>query len=85
MVAALVAIGATAAFAHPLGNFSVNRWAGLEAGPASLRIHYAVDFAEIPTLQEAAEGVPRADELAVRLRDGQRQWFVSPPPAGSPS
>ena len=70
MVAALVAIGATAASAHPLGNFSVNRWAGLEAGPASLRIHYAVDFAEIPTLQEASEGVPRADELAMRLRDG---------------
>jgi nickel/cobalt exporter len=42
---------AAAAFAHPLGNFTVNHYAGLEAAPGELRIVYAIDIAEIPTQQ----------------------------------
>jgi nickel/cobalt transporter (NicO) family protein len=40
------------AAAHPLGNFSVNRYARLELDRESARIFYVVDRAEIPALQE---------------------------------
>ena len=35
--------------------------------------------------QNAYFGLGPGGVAAVRLRDGQRQWFVSPPPAGSPA
>lgn len=37
--------------AHPLGNFSVNRYTSLEIEPAGLRLRYVLDMAEIPTFQ----------------------------------
>ena len=37
------------ASAHPLGNFSTNRYSRLEVGPDGLRVHYILDLAEIPT------------------------------------
>ena len=49
---ALVAPGA--ALAHPLGNFTVNRYAGIELSGNRIYVHYAVDLAEIPTFQEGA-------------------------------
>jgi ABC-type nickel/cobalt efflux system permease component RcnA len=39
------------ATAHPLGNFTVNRYAGIELTPGEVRIEYVVDLAEIPTVQ----------------------------------
>jgi nickel/cobalt exporter len=45
--------GATApASAHPLGNFTINRFSGIEVGLNDVTIHYVVDLAEIPTIQE---------------------------------
>jgi nickel/cobalt exporter len=43
--------------AHPLGNFTVNRFSGLEVFPDRVLVHYVVDMAEIPTFQE----LPRID------------------------
>jgi len=46
-------LGASAvAGAHPMGNFSVNRFARLEPSPHAITVVYIVDFAEIPTFQE---------------------------------
>jgi ABC-type nickel/cobalt efflux system permease component RcnA len=42
----------SAAQAHPLGNFTVNRYSRLEVGAAGVRIYYVIDMAEIPTFQE---------------------------------
>ena len=42
---------ATTAFAHPLGNFTVNLYSGLHVVPGEIRIDYVVDMAEIPTFQ----------------------------------
>src|SRR5712692_10246290 len=42
------------AFAHPLGNFTVNRYSRLEVSPDRVRIRYVVDLAEIPTFQAMA-------------------------------
>ena len=66
-----------AALAHPLGNFTVNRYAGIELSGNRVYVEYSLDLAEIPTLQERARfrrpGI--AAELGRRLRvvvDGRR-------------
>ena len=41
-----------AAAAHPLGNFTINRYARLEPGSEVVRLVWALDMAEIPTFQE---------------------------------
>ena len=38
--------------AHPLGNFTINRYARLEFSEDTVSIIYALDFAEIPTFQQ---------------------------------
>ncbi|HEY8743463.1 MAG TPA: high-affinity nickel-transporter, partial [Chloroflexota bacterium] len=63
------------AWAHPLGNFTINRYSRLEVQPALLRIRYVLDEAEIPTYQDMAllhpGGAPTAAEqqqfLAARV------------------
>lgn len=40
------------AAAHPLGNFTINRYARVEAGADTVRVVWALDMAEIPTFQE---------------------------------
>jgi nickel/cobalt transporter (NicO) family protein len=39
------------ASAHPLGNFTVNRYAGIEIAGSVVYVRYALDLAEIPTFQ----------------------------------
>jgi nickel/cobalt transporter (NicO) family protein len=50
--ASFVVAGAGVAHAHPLGNFSINRFSGLEVARDAVSIHYVVDMAEVPTFQE---------------------------------
>jgi ABC-type nickel/cobalt efflux system permease component RcnA len=51
-VVGVVAGPASPAAAHPLGNFSVNQYAGLRLHPDRVDVAAVVDFAEIPTLQD---------------------------------
>lgn len=51
LVAATPFLGADSALAHPLGNFTVNRYARIEVYKDRLQVHYVVDLAEIPTFQ----------------------------------
>ena len=53
------------AAAHPLGNFTVNRYAGIDVAGSSTYVRYALDLAEIPTYQLGAE--VRAPGYASRL------------------
>ncbi len=53
---------ATPALAHPLGNFTVNRYARLEVSAEALRVLYVLDLAEIPAFQDRGE--VDADPLA---------------------
>ncbi len=48
-------IGAAPAQAHPLGNFTVNRYARLELSADVVRVLYVLDLAEIPAFQERRE------------------------------
>ena len=51
------------AFAHPMGNFSVNHYAKIKIGQTSVEILYLVDRAEIPTYQEMRQfGITTAPE-----------------------
>ncbi len=43
-----------AAFAHPLGNFTVNQYAGLHVSREKIMVDYVLDMAEIPAFQEIA-------------------------------
>jgi ABC-type nickel/cobalt efflux system permease component RcnA len=49
VVLSLVTAGSAAA--HPLGNFTVNRFSALELTESSVTVHYVADMAEIPTYQ----------------------------------
>lgn len=48
---ALVFVPGSVAFAHPLGNFTINHYSRLEISRDELRIRYVLDYAEIPTFQ----------------------------------
>jgi nickel/cobalt transporter (NicO) family protein len=56
LVALLVLLGALAlpamASAHPLGNFTVNRYSGIELSGDRIYVKYVLDMAEIPAFQE---------------------------------
>ena len=53
-VLALLAVlaGPAAALAHPLGNFTINHYAGIRVSPTEIRLDVVLDRAEIPTFQE---------------------------------
>jgi nickel/cobalt exporter len=58
------------AFAHPLGNFTINHYAGLQVKPDSIAVDIVIDMAEIPAFQEITSfdangnGLPDASEAA---------------------
>ncbi|HEU0089595.1 MAG TPA: hypothetical protein VFQ77_18450, partial [Pseudonocardiaceae bacterium] len=52
VIVTLVLAGAGSASAHPLGNFTVNHYAGLTVHPDRVEVLAVVDSAEIPTLQQ---------------------------------
>jgi nickel/cobalt exporter len=60
------------AFAHPLGNFTINHFAGISVGAETVDVHYVVDMAEIPAFQELQTvggddaNVPSAAALAAK-------------------
>ena len=47
--------GGGTAFAHPLGNFTINRYARIEVYSDAIRLHYILDEAEIPSFQLVPE------------------------------
>jgi ABC-type nickel/cobalt efflux system permease component RcnA len=63
----------TAASAHPLGNFTVNRYSGLELSGDRIYVKYVLDMAEIPTFQERQKITDEKAyerELAARIGRG---------------
>src|SRR5262245_43924743 len=63
-VSAAVALGACLVAApvpaHPLGSFSVKRYAANRIEPEAVEVRYVVDMAKIPTFQEMQEWGLRA-------------------------
>jgi nickel/cobalt transporter (NicO) family protein len=69
VVVALLAF-APAASAHPLGNFSENHLAVVSLDQGTVRVHYVLDQAEIPTFQE--RGLPLSAVLARKRAEVSR-------------
>jgi len=69
LLAALLA--PAAAFAHPLGNFTINRFSRVEVSGDRLYVRYVLDLAEIPTFQARQQGVDPA-VYARRIAAGLR-------------
>jgi ABC-type nickel/cobalt efflux system permease component RcnA len=67
VVAALAAPAVAAA--HPLGNFTINRFSRVEAAGPRVYVHYVLDLAEIPTFQAGKIDAP---VLARRIAGGAR-------------
>ena len=61
LVVGVVVMPATAASAHPLGNFTVNTYSGLLVGRDRTIVDFVVDMAEIPTFQAKQEFDPNGD------------------------
>jgi len=80
LLASAVVVGLVvprSASAHPLGNFTVNHFAGVELAGDQVYVRFALDLAEIPTFQEGAAvrrpgyAATVAKQLELRV-DGER-------------
>ncbi|WP_205719599.1 hypothetical protein [Actinomadura geliboluensis] len=85
VIAAVLAAGLLAA--HPLGNFSVNRYDGLVAAPHELRVDHVEDLAEIPRRADhpRAGHRRRAGRLGCRRCASNAASPRPPGPGRSPS
>lgn len=57
----LLPLVSAVAFAHPLGNFTINHYAGIRVGRDAVLIDFVLDRAEIPTFQEVRRLDPNGD------------------------
>ena len=90
LAAALAALAVPAiASAHPLGNFTINHSSSLVVSGNRVYVHYVLDMAEIPTLQNGRIDVRSLSRKLVLTVDGKRsmlrrlrQRLVKPEGAG---
>lgn len=66
---ALALAAPAAALAHPLGNFTINRYSRIEVSGDHLYVVYVLDLAEIPTFQARQKGID-AKQYARRIAAG---------------
>ena len=72
----LLPVTASIALAHPLGNFTINHYAGIRVEPQRVLLDVVIDQAEIPTFQatmdldEDGDGEFSDEELATAEHDG---------------
>jgi nickel/cobalt transporter (NicO) family protein len=70
------------AFAHPLGNFTINQYAGLKVSREKILLDYVLDMAEIPAFQEIvafdANGNGLADPAEVAGYHAQKCVSLQP-------
>ena len=78
-------LGASVAYAHPLGNFSTNHFTRIEVGVDQIKLHYVIDMAEIPTFQElqrlngngnSAPSKAELDTYAVRVTERYKDGLL---------
>ena len=72
LAAAWTMLSASAATAHPLGNFSISHYSGIGVGKDGIEIKYVIDMAEIPTFQEIQE-----HGIAADVEDANVQAYVA--------
>ncbi|MCC6454628.1 MAG: sulfite exporter TauE/SafE family protein [Caldilineaceae bacterium] len=78
----MLAIFPHTAFAHPMGNFSVNRYSRLDVGTEAVQLLYIVDMAEIPTHAErTAMDINRDDVISPEEEQGYLEAVAATLPA----
>jgi ABC-type nickel/cobalt efflux system permease component RcnA len=93
VIAAVALLAPAAASAHPLGNFTINRFSRIEVGGPRVYVLYVLDLAEIPTFQAGridahayARRIARGAELRVDGRPARltpvATALAHPPGAG---
>ena len=75
----LALFGWSAAWAHPMGNFSVSHYTKLQTTARGVELEYALDLAEIPTFEllrkwKLDRSAPRA-ALEKRANEQAREWL----------
>ena len=84
-VLAILFLGSSVAFAHPLGNFSINHFTRIEVATDQLKLHYVIDMAEIATYQElqrlngngnSAPSKAELDSYAARISERYRDGLL---------
>ena len=65
LLTAMLGLLSTPAVAHPLGNFTVNRYTGIVVGQYAITLDHVIDLAEIPSVQLGS----RLDDLDSLGRD----------------
>jgi nickel/cobalt exporter len=65
---------ATNVLAHPIGNFSVNRYGRIQIAADNVQLHYVLDMAEIPTVTELARLNTDHDG---EISDSERSGYVA--------
>ena len=86
VAAALIA--PAAASAHPLGNFTINRFSRIEVSGPRLYVFYVLDMAEIPTYQAGKIDVTAYEKriaAGARLTVAGRPVALTPIKAASPA
>ncbi len=81
LLAAAALVLPAAAAAHPLGNFTINRFSRVETAGDRLYVLYVLDLAEIPTFQAGKVDAPtyaRRIARGVRLTVNGRRASLSP-------
>ncbi len=76
--AAALLVLSPAAFAHPMGNFSVNHYARFDVRPQAIELTYVLDLAELPTFEllSAWSLDPHdRDAIAGRATGQARTWL----------
>lgn len=61
------------AAAHPMGNFSINRYSALTINRDNVMLRYIVDMAEIPTFSELAT---IREDRSTSLTDSERKQYI---------
>ena len=73
LAALLLALLPALGLAHPLGNFTVNRYSRVEVGAAAIRVLHVLDHAEIPSVQERLAADRDGDGA---VDDGETQAYL---------
>src|SRR5712692_9440241 len=83
----VIAVGA--ASAHPLGNFTINRYSLVDPSGSRIYVRYVLDMAEIPTFQalptvHSAGQAAYARDLVAQIRRGLELTVDGRPPPLTP-
>lgn len=73
----LVLVAGSVAFAHPMGNFSVNHYSKLNFHRNGVQLTYVLDLAEIPTFQLLGASAIEQDQLERKTREQAKDWVAN--------